>query len=102
MPKILLFVLFIALGIVFISGKGSSLTAGFFAKSKEQNEYFDQTELCKSIGIVNLTISLSVLLSIFSDLLKSKVLSIFSFILFVFIVLFTIIYIITKSRFKTK
>lgn len=101
MLKILLFILFIALGIVFISGRGGPLMAGLKAKPKEEKEKVDQTELCRCIGIVNLTIAVSVLLSILSNLLKSKVLSIFSFILFVFIVLLTIITIIAKNRFKT-
>lgn len=50
--------LFIALSLILLSGKGSFLIAGYNTLSKEEKEKFDDKKLCRFIGKILLPIGL--------------------------------------------
>ena len=49
---------FLALSIYFLTGRGSSLLAGYNTMSKDEKEKYDTEALCKFIGKITLIISL--------------------------------------------
>ena len=97
---ILVIGLFIALGFVFISGKGSFLIAGYNTMSKEEKEMYDTVSLCKFMGKMMFTLSFSMLLWLLSDVYKMNWLFIVGLVFFIGTLVFMLIYTNTGNRFK--
>lgn len=97
---IVIIILFIVLGVILINGKGSFFIAGYNAKSEEELKEYDTVALCKFMGKIMFALSFSMLLFLLSDLYELNWLVIFSFGLFVSIVIFQLIYTKNWNRFK--
>ena len=55
-------VLFTSLGILFLSGRGSFLIAGYNTMAKKKKEKYDEKALCRFVGWLLIIISLCVIL----------------------------------------
>ncbi len=92
--------LFIVLGVIFSSGKGAFLIAGYNTLPKEEKEKYDTASLCKFMGKMMFGISFCLLLWVLSDALKIKWLFTIGLIAFFCIIAFTLVYANTGNRFK--
>lgn len=94
--------LFFVLGIIFSSGKGSFLIAGFNTMSKEEKAKYDAVAMCKFMGKTMFALSFSMGFWVLSDALNLKWLFVVGIVLFIGIVVFILIYANTGNRFKMK
>lgn len=90
----------VIISIIFINGKGSSLIAGYNAKSPEEKDKYDIVALCKFLGKMMFALSFSMLFWIFSVAYEIDSLFALGFVLFIGLVVFSLIYINTGNRFK--
>ncbi|WP_203333521.1 DUF3784 domain-containing protein [Planococcus beigongshangi] len=95
-----LLLLFIALGIYLLQGKGGWLIAGYNTMSKEEKEKYDEPALCKATGKLILAIAFTLALITAGGLLEMNALMISGVVLMVLFILFGLIYINTGERFK--
>ncbi|WP_409305885.1 DUF3784 domain-containing protein [Peribacillus sp. SCS-155] len=93
-------VLFVVLGIFLSNGKGSFLIAGFNTLPQEEKEKYDTVALCKFMGKMMFALSFSMVFWVISDTFAVDWLFAVGLILFIVIVVFTLIYANTCSRFK--
>lgn len=91
---------FIILGIVLYSGRGSFLIAGYNTMSKEEKDKYDTVALCKFMGKMMFALSFSMVFWMFSEVFEKDWLFTIGLILFIGIVVFMMIYVNTKNRFK--
>jgi len=87
-------------GIIFLNGKGTSLIAGFNAKTEEEKSQYDTVALCKFLGKMMFLLSFSMLFWIISVAYEEILFFIFGIALFINIVVFMIVYMNTGNRFK--
>ncbi|MFT8887453.1 MAG: DUF3784 domain-containing protein [Ethanoligenens sp.] len=99
-PQIVLTILFVILGVVFMTGNGDFLIAGYNLKSEEEKKKYDKKSLTRFMGIVNFILACILFLSFIGSLLKLTCLPIITVILLVGIVAFVLYYLNTKKRFK--
>lgn len=100
--QILIFSLFIILGIMLSLGKWSFLIAGFNTMNKKEKEKYDVISLCKFMGKFMFIIAFCILLCTLSDIWKMSILfNIGTGLLYVSII-FVIIYSNTGNRFEIK
>src|SRR5690625_141262 len=92
--------LFIVLGFFLINGKGSFLIAGYNTMPPEEKEKYDTVALCKFMGKMMFTLSFSMLFWVVSEAYEINWLFYFGLVLFVGIVVFMLIYVNTRNRFK--
>lgn len=92
--------LFIVLGIILYSGKGSFLIAGFNMLPKEEKEKYDTVALCKFMGKMMFALSFSMVLWVLSDVYENKWLFALGLVLFIGIVVFILFYTYGFKRFK--
>lgn len=92
--------LFIVLGFIFSSGKGSFLIAGLNTMSKKKKATYDSVALCKFMGKAMFGLSFSMVFWLLSDLFNNSLLFIIGLLLFIGIVIFILIYANTGDRFK--
>ena len=92
--------LFVALGILFSTGKGSMLIAGFNTMKTEEKEKYNKTALCKFMGKSMFALSFCVALWILSDILGMIWILCTGLALFFAIIIFILIYANTANRFK--
>lgn len=92
--------LFLILGIVFSTGRGAFLIAGYNTSSKEEQEKYDEKALCKFMGKGMFGIAFSTLLWAFSFVFSQKWLFTVGMICFVAIIAFILVYANTGNRFK--
>ncbi|MGW7969753.1 DUF3784 domain-containing protein [Staphylococcus xylosus] len=97
---LLVMLLFIGLGFVFINGKGSCLISGFNTMSLEEKEQYDVIALCKFMGKMMFAFSFSIIFWLLSEFYDIKWLFYFGLILFLVMIVFMLIYINTRNRFK--
>ena len=97
---ILIIVLFVTLGIILSSGKGSFLIAGFNMLQQVEKEKYDTVAFSKFMGKIMFAISFSVVFWVLSEAYEANWLFVFGLILFIGIVVFTLIYANTGNRFK--
>lgn len=93
-------ILFIILGIVLYSGRGSSLIAGYNTMPKEEREKYDEVALSKFMGKMMFALSFSMVFWALSSLFEIDWLLTIGLILFISIVIFMLIYMNTGNRFK--
>lgn len=90
---------FIVLGIILSSGKGSYLIAGFNTLPKEDKEKYDSVALCKFMGKIMFAIALTMILEIIIQLYNITWLSMLPFI--VVIILYGIaVFFVMGNKFK--
>lgn len=92
--------LFIVLGIIFSSGKGSFLIAGYNMLPKEEKNQYDSIALCKFMGKMMFALSFSMIFWVLSEALDLKWLFFVGLILFLSIIMGMLIYANTGNRFK--
>ncbi|UJL46426.1 DUF3784 domain-containing protein [Virgibacillus sp. NKC19-16] len=97
---IIMICLFIVLGIIFSIGKGYFLIAGFNTLPKEEKEKYDMVALCKFMGKMMFALSFSMVLWVLSEGLEISWLFIVGLVLFISIVVFMLVYVNTRERFK--
>lgn len=93
-------VLFIVLGIVFSSGRGAFLIAGYNTKSKDEQDTYDTVALTKFMGKMMFSLSVSMVLWMLSIALEMTWLFMIGLILFICITIFMLVYLNTANRFK--
>lgn len=91
--------LFAILGLVFYSGKGAFLIAGYNTMSKEKRSKYDEKSLCKFMGKSTFVLAFSIFLWGLSDIIKQPIIHTIGLIIFFCTVIFIIIYANTKNRF---
>lgn len=94
--------LFIALGIMFINGKGAFLIAGYNTMSQEEKAKYDAVALCKFMGKMMFALSFSMVFWAVSEAYEIIWLFYFGLVLFIAIVIFMLIYVNVGNRFLKK
>lgn len=97
-----LLLLFIALGIYLLQGKGGWLIAGYNTMSPEEKEKYDEADLCKATGKLILAIAFTLALITAGELCESNALIVAGVVLMIIFIIFGVIYINTGERFKKK
>lgn len=97
--SILLFSLFAGFGILFSSGKGAVLIAGYNTMPPEKQKRVDQTKLCKFMGYLMYALAFCTVLFFLSELLNLTWLSIVGVVLFLLILIAGWFYGNTRDRF---
>ncbi|MEZ7172407.1 DUF3784 domain-containing protein [Sporosarcina sp. OR05] len=104
MPSIIIslsvFFLFLIFGIIFSSGKGAFLIAGYNTMPAREKEKYDEVSLCKFMGKMMYSLCFCLLMIVLGDLFQNMILLVTGILLFVSVVVFTIVYGNTGNRFK--
>ncbi|XKE94615.1 DUF3784 domain-containing protein [Metaplanococcus flavidus] len=95
-----LLLLFIALGIYLLQGKGGWLIAGYNTMSKEEKEKYDEAALCKATGKLILAIAVTIAMITAGGLLEMNALTVSGVVLMLLFIIIGMIYINTGNRFK--
>lgn len=93
-------VLFIVLGIVFASGKGAGLIAGYNTASPEEKAKIDEKKLLKAMSVFMFVLAGCFIVSASSEIFHLKLLIWIGQALFVVALIAGIIYMNKKDRFK--
>ena len=93
-------VLFIVLGIVFASGKGADLIAGYNTASPEEKAKIDEKKLLKAMSVFMFVLAGCFIVSASSEIFHLKLLIWIGQALFVVALIAGIIYMNKKDRFK--
>ena len=93
-------VLFIVLGIVFASGKGANLIAGYNTASPEEKAKIDEKKLLKAMSVFMFVLAGCFIVSASSEIFHLKLLIWIGQALFVAALIAGIIYMNKKDRFK--
>lgn len=96
----ILVALFFILGVIFLSGRGSSLIAGFNAKSPEEKEKYDTPALCRFMGKVMFALGLSMMPWVFGVIYEAEWMFAMGTAAFFAITMLAVVYINTGNRFK--
>ena len=91
---------FIVLGIVFLSGKGADLIAGYNTASPEEKAAIDEKRLLKSMAVFMFVLAGCFILSALSEILNVKLLIWIGQAMFVLSLIIGVIYMNTRNRFK--
>ena len=91
---------FIVLGIVFLSGKGADLIAGYNTASPEEKAGIDEKKLLKAMAVFMFVLAGCFLISASSELFHRKLLIWIGQALFVVVLIAGLVYLNTGHRFK--
>lgn len=91
---------FIALGIVFMNGKGAFLIAGYNTLPKDKKSKFDNNKLCRFMGKFMFVLAACWVAVLLSDILKIMALLWIGLILFLIVIICGVIYANTGNRFS--
>ena len=91
---------FIVLGIVFLSGKGSNLIAGYNTASPEEKAGTDENKLLKAMAVFMFILAGCFILSALSEVFNVKLLVWIGQALFVVSLIIGLIYMNTRNRFR--
>ena len=94
--------LFIILGIVFLSGKGSFLIAGYNTASAAERAKYDEKALCKAMGWLMFGLAITWLIIAFNFLFESMTFLWVGLILFFVVAIVGVIYINVSKKIKRK
>lgn len=97
---IIIIVLFIALGFVFFSGKGTFLIAGYNTMPQAEKDKLDEIALCKFMGKMMFALAGCMVFWVLSEALDKQWLFFVGLALFFGNVLFLLVYMNTGNRFK--
>ena len=59
----IVFAIFVALAVTFLTGHGSSLIAGYNTASKEEKAKYDEKKLCRTFGVGMVVIAITILVT---------------------------------------
>lgn len=91
---------FIVLGIIFLSGKGADLIAGYNTASPEEKAGIDEKKLLKAMAVFMFVLAGCFIISALSAILNVKLLIWIGQALFVVSLIIGLIYMNTRNRFK--
>ena len=92
--------LFITLGIVFASGRGANLIAGYNTASREEKTHTDEKKLLKAMSVFMFVLAGCFLVSASSEIFHVKLLIWIGQALFVVAIIAGLIYLNTGNRFR--
>lgn len=92
--------LFIVLGIVFLSGRGADLIAGYNTMAEEEKAKYDERALCRFMGKLMLSLAACWAVSAAGLLLERMAFFWAGFALFAVAIVFALIYANTGGRYK--
>ena len=92
--------LFIVLGIVFASGKGADLIAGYNTASPEEKANTDEKKLLKAMSVLMFVLAGCFIISASSEIFNLKILIWTGQALFVAALIIGLIYMNSKNRFR--
>lgn len=98
--NVVVFLLFIAFGVMLSFGKGAFLISGYNMLSKEEKQKYDEKALCKFMGKFIFLIAFSISLLILSDILAINILYTIGLGITIVATIFLIIYVNTGNRFR--
>ena len=93
-------VLFLVLGLVFRSGRGASLIAGYNTASEKEKDKIDEKKLCRYTGNLMFILAGCQIVFVFSMLLKSRMLLWIGVIAFLVSVFGGVVFLNTGDRLK--
>ena len=92
--------LFVALGIIFASGKGANLIAGYNTASSKEKEKIDEKKLLKTMAVFMFVLAGCCFISALSEIFNVKLLIWIGQAMFVVSLIIGIVYINTGNRFR--
>ena len=92
--------LFAALGILFASGKGADLIAGYNTASREEKERTDEKKLLKAMSVFMFVLAGCCFISALSEIFNVKLLIWIGQAMFVVSLIIGLIYMNTRNRFR--
>ena len=92
--------LFVVLGIIFASGKGANLIAGYNTASREEKAQTNEKKLLKAMSVLMFVLAGCFLVSASSELFHIKLLIWIGQALFVVVLIAGLVYLNTRNRFK--
>ena len=92
--------LFVVLGIIFASGKGANLIAGYNTASREEKAQTNEKKLLKAMSVLMFVLAGCFLVSASSELFHIKSLIWIGQALFVVVLIAGLVYLNTGNRFK--
>lgn len=98
--SIIIIGLFLLLGVVFSTGRGSFLIAGYNTMPKEEKAKYDSVALCKFMGKMMFALSFSMVFWVLSDALEIQWLFTLGLLFFFCIIVFILVYANSGNRFK--
>ncbi|WP_456276346.1 DUF3784 domain-containing protein [Bacillus sp. AK128] len=92
-------IVFIVFGIIFSTGKGAFLIAGYNTKSDEEKEKYDEVALSKFMGKMMFALAFSMVCWALSEAYQLMWLFVMGLVLFIGILVITIFYVNVGNRF---
>ena len=96
--QIILILIFLVLGIIFISGKGSFLAAGYNTLSEKERSGYDKKNILKTMGTMMFSFAACTAVVFIGSLTGRQRISSLGFCLFVFCLIFFLVLINKKNR----
>ncbi|MBU9714934.1 DUF3784 domain-containing protein [Evansella tamaricis] len=97
---LIMIVVLVLVGILFTSGRGAFLIAGYNTLPAEKKREYDTVALCKFMGKMMFVLAFSMTLRLIGDLYQIEGLSIGGIVLFFSTIAFILLYGNTGNRFK--
>ncbi|MDQ0157464.1 DUF3784 domain-containing protein [Robertmurraya andreesenii] len=98
--NLIIMIPFLIFAIFLSKGKGAFLIAGYNTKSDSEKAKYDEVALCKFMGKIMYGICFSLFLWSLSEMLEKQFIFIIGLILFLSLVIFALVYVNTRNRFK--
>lgn len=92
--------IFVLLGVVFASGRGAFLIAGYNTSSVKEKEKYDEKKLCKDMSKLMFSLAACWLVIASSEIFKTMTLLWIGLGLFVVIIIVGVVYMNTGNRYK--
>ena len=96
----IIIVVFVLLGVLFLSGKGAGLIAGYNTSSSQEKAKYDEKALCRFMGKFMFVLAACWVLALVSAVLGRMALLWIGQVLFIVIIIAGVIYANTGNRFK--
>ena len=96
----IMIVIFLIIGIMLYSGKGAYLIAGYNTMEEQEKDQYDAVALCKFMGKMMFGLCFSMCFWVIGDLLKNDWLFNLGLVLFIGIIIFMLVYVNKRDRFK--
>lgn len=92
--------LFIVLGIVFASGRGAGLIAGYNTEPEWKKAKTDEKKLCKAMSVMMFALAVCWIVAALGEIFKTRVLLWIGMALFAAVIIAGLIYMNTGDRFR--
>ena len=92
--------LFIVLGIIFASGRGTGLIAGYNTAPERKKAKTDEKKLCKAMSVIMFALAACWILAALGEIFRTRTLLWIGMALFTAVIIAGLIYMNTGNRFK--